>query len=253
MQHTSFRRSIVFSVIVSAFIFAGYDLAVAKSAKSNKRASGQARKQVAAKRAGCNQCAAAQSRKKRGAKTRISSSNSDCHPRGYVHPSISGKLNSAMRELKRDGIRPAITSAWRSSAKQAALHNCAKSSRCRLSHGVYGAKPAGSSLHEAGFAVDIAGIATGRRGSRRLTSRGRRIVNVMNKHGFSWRYGLADPAHFEANPTRYGFRSVKQAIKTSQTRCSIKLVSKSRAASKPRTSSKKIVSKATVKKSSRRG
>lgn len=251
MQHTYLRRNIICSVMVSALIFAGYDLAFAKSAKSNKRASAQTRKQTTKS---CNQCeAAAVASRKRGVKARASASSFDCHPRGYVHPSISGNLNSAMRELRRDGIRPVVTSAWRSSAKQAALHNCAKSSRCRLSHGVYGAKPAGSSLHEAGFAVDIAGIATGPRGSRRLTPRGRRIVQVMNKHGFAWRYGLSDPPHFEANPTRHGFRSVKQAIKTSQTRCSVNLVAKSRPASKSRASSKRMVSKTITKRSARKG
>lgn len=246
MQHTSFGRIIVFAVAVS--LFAGYTPLVAKPQK--KRAPAQSRKKATPKRASCSKCQAkAAPARKRTTKTRSAkarrSSNADsqCHPRGYLHPRVAGKLNSAMRELRRGGIKPVITSAWRSSAKQAALHNCAKSKRCRLSRGVYGANPPGSSLHEAGFAVDIAGIATGPRGARRLTPRGRRIVQVMRKHGFSWRYRLADPAHFEVNPTRYGFRSVKQAIHTSQTRCSVTVASKSRPASKSRTSSRRSVSK----------
>jgi len=243
MQSISIGRRVLFAVAISALVFAGYDFAHAKSAKSGKRST-QARKQASTKRASCNQCAASAATSKRtsrsrSSKARASSGDSACHPKGYVHPRIAGNLNSAVRELKRGGISPVITSAWRSSAKQASLHNCAKSSRCRMSRGVYGAKPAGTSLHEAGFAVDIAGIATGPRGSRRMTPRGRRIVQVMRKHGFSWRYGLADPAHFEVSPTSYGFRSVKQAINTSQTRCSVTLTSKS----KPRASTKKSVSK----------
>lgn len=273
MQSISFGRRVVFAVAIFAFVCAGHDFAEAKSTKSRKR-SAQTRKQAAAKPAGCDQCSASAAASKRTSRSRSSkarsSSASACHPRGYVNPRITGNLNSAVRELKRNGIKPVITSAWRSSAKQASLHNCAKSSRCRLSHGIYGAKPAGTSLHEAGFAVDIAGVATGPRSSRRMTPRGRRIVQVMRKHGFSWRYGLADPAHFEASPTRYGFRSVKQAINISQTRCSVTLASKSRSASKSRVSSKKsvsrnrpskrsassstkVVSKSATKRSSRRG
>jgi hypothetical protein len=83
--------------------------------------------------------------------------------------------------------------------------------------------PSGRSLHEAGFAVDISGIAAGPRGKKRLTPRGRKIVSVMEKNGFRWKYGLADPAHFEANPRNYGYRSVKQAIVKNQTQCRTKL------------------------------
>jgi hypothetical protein len=41
----------------------------------------------------------------------------------------------------------------------------------------------------------------------------------MNRNGFRWRYGLKDPAHFEANPQRYGYRNAKQAIARSQNIC----------------------------------
>lgn len=78
-------------------------------------------------------------------------------------------------------------------------------------------------MHEAGFAVDIAGIAAGPRGDKRLTTQGRRIVNIMNKNGFKWRYGLSDPAHFEADPRKYGYRTPQQAITKTQTTCQIKL------------------------------
>jgi hypothetical protein len=77
-------------------------------------------------------------------------------------------------------------------------------------------------MHEAGFAVDMAGIATGPRGDKQLTPKGRRIVAIMKKNGFHWRYGLSDPAHFEADPRRYGYRSAQQAITKTQTTCQVK-------------------------------
>ncbi|HSQ21113.1 MAG TPA: hypothetical protein VLR92_12185, partial [Blastocatellia bacterium] len=78
-------------------------------------------------------------------------------------------------------------------------------------------------IHEAGFAVDMAGIARGPRGAKRITPRGRRIVAIMKKHDFNWRYGLRDPVHFEADPRKYGYRSVRQAITRTQTSCQINL------------------------------
>ena len=148
-----------------------------------------------------------------------------CHPKGYIDPKVARKYNAAIREMKREGIKPQVTSAWRSSAHQASLHKCSRSSRCRKAHpGLYFAKPAGQSLHEAGFAVDISGVAAGPRGGKRLTPRGRRIVGIMQKNGFKWRYGLADPAHFEADPRKNGYRSVKAAIHKSQTQCSVKII-----------------------------
>jgi hypothetical protein len=96
--------------------------------------------------------------------------------------------------------------------------------------------PPGQSLHEAGLAVDIAGIA-GKSGRRRyVTTRGRRIVRIMEKNGFDWRYGLADPAHFEIAPQRVGYRSVKHAIKRSQSTCQVRLAS----ARKPRPATRSI-------------
>jgi len=74
-------------------------------------------------------------------------------------------------------------------------------------------------MHEAGFAVDMSGIAAGPRGRKRLTSKGQRIVSIMRKNGFTWRYGLSDPAHFEADPRKHGYRTLKQAINRTQTTC----------------------------------
>jgi D-alanyl-D-alanine carboxypeptidase len=147
-----------------------------------------------------------------------------CHPKNYVDPKIAKNYNSAMGDMRRAGIKPRVTSAWRSSATQARLYRCSMSTRCRKSNpGLYRALPPGKSIHEAGFAVDIAGVATGPRGNKRLTPRGRRMVAIMKKNGFNWRYGLRDPVHFEADPTKHGYRTVKAAIKRSQTTCSLRL------------------------------
>src|SRR5215470_14269819 len=109
------------------------------------------------------------------------------------------RLNAAVRDMRRRGIRPRINSAFRSRAEQHAIYRCARIRRCRARHGIYGAKRPGTSMHEAGLAVDIGGVATGHR-RRRLTSRGRLMVRIMRRHGFQWRYGLKDPAHFELSP-----------------------------------------------------
>jgi hypothetical protein len=97
--------------------------------------------------------------------------------------------------------------------------------------------PPGQSLHEAGLAVDIAGIAGKSRGRRYVTTRGRRIVRIMEKNGFDWRYGLSDPAHFEIAPQRVGYRSVKHAIKRSQSTCSVRLASARKVRAAPRVTS----------------
>ncbi|HKP13965.1 MAG TPA: D-alanyl-D-alanine carboxypeptidase family protein [Blastocatellia bacterium] len=147
-----------------------------------------------------------------------------CHPQGYVDPKVAKNYQKAMRELRHAGIKPQVTSAWRSSQEQALLHRCSQNRRCRADHpGLYYALPPGQSLHEAGFAVDISGVAAGPRGRKQMTTRGRRIISVMRKNGFKWRYGLKDPAHFEADPTRKGYRSVRQAIHKSQTTCTVTL------------------------------
>jgi hypothetical protein len=141
-----------------------------------------------------------------------------------------------VRQMRRAGIRPKVTSMWRSSGYQAELHKCSLSRRCRLRRGVYGAMPPGRSLHEAGLAVDIAGVSARSRGRRYLTPRGRRIVRIMERNGFKWRYGLADPAHFEANPRKVGYRNAAQAIRRTQTTCQVRLASAKRVHPKSRAS-----------------
>ncbi|MFY9611293.1 MAG: D-alanyl-D-alanine carboxypeptidase family protein [Blastocatellia bacterium] len=149
-----------------------------------------------------------------------------CHSKDYLDPKIRKNYRAALNEMKRAGLKPKVTSQWRSSGYQARLHRCSLSRRCRINHpGLYRALPPGNSIHEAGFAVDIAGVATGPRGAKRLTARGRRIIPIMKRHGFNWRYGLKDPVHFEGNPQRFGYRSVKHAIKRNQTVCDVKLAS----------------------------
>jgi hypothetical protein len=182
-----------------------------------------ARRTNSASRQGCALC---EGSKRRGKNEARLAKKVSCHPQGYVDPKVAKNYQKAMRELRRGGIRPQVTSAWRSSQEQARLHNCSQNRRCRANHpGLYYALPPGQSLHEAGFAVDISGVAAGPRGRKQVTSRGRRIISVMRKNGFKWRYGLKDPAHFEADPTRKGYRSLKQAIHKNQTTCTVKLAS----------------------------
>jgi LAS superfamily LD-carboxypeptidase LdcB len=127
------------------------------------------------------------------------------------------RLKSAMREMRKRGIRPRVNSTFRSHAEQKSIYRCARNRRCRARRGIYGAKKPGTSMHEAGLAVDIGGMTTGRR-RRRLTPKGRQTVRIMRKHGFAWRYGLKDPAHFELSPRRAGYRTEKAAIKAGQRR-----------------------------------
>ena len=197
--------------------------AIARSRPAGTR-SRKPRAPVARATRGCAPCAAKVAKKKKGRSATRTAENIPCHPKEYVDPKIAKNYNAAMRDMRRAGIRPQVTSVWRSSASQAQLHRCSLSTRCRRSNpGLYFALPAGKSIHEAGFAVDIAGVATGPRGAKRLTARGSRIVAIMKKNGFSWRYGLADPVHFEIDPRKHGYRSVREAIRRTQTTCQVKL------------------------------
>jgi LAS superfamily LD-carboxypeptidase LdcB len=127
------------------------------------------------------------------------------------------RLRAAVREMRRHGIRPRINSAFRSRAEQRTLYRCARIRRCRARRGIYGARRPGTSMHEAGLAVDLGGVATGRR-HRRLTPRGRLMVRIMRRHGFRWRYGLGDPAHFELSPRLAGYHTERAAIRAGQRR-----------------------------------
>jgi LAS superfamily LD-carboxypeptidase LdcB len=127
-----------------------------------------------------------------------------------LNPHARARLSAALGEMRRRGIRPRVTSAYRSRAEQRAIYACSRRRRCRARRGIYGARRPGTSLHERGLAVDLAGVARGGRRGRRLTPQGRQMVRVMRRHGFNWRYGLKDPAHFELHP-RYARRSAQAA------------------------------------------
>ena len=175
----------------------------------------------------CVPCAAEIARNTRGHSTGRNAKKAKsfpCHPKNYIDPKIAVNYNAALRDMHRAGIKPQVTSAWRSSENQEELYRCSMNARCRRANpGIYRALPPGKSLHEAGFAVDMSGIAAGTRGNKRLTPKGRRIVGIMRKNGFKWRYGLADPAHFEADPRKHGYRTVQQAITQTRTTCQLNL------------------------------
>jgi hypothetical protein len=210
-------------IIIAAVSFA---LATQSLATASHRSTAPARgtattKSIRSARAICVPCEGRKQNAKRNSKL---ARQVPCHPKGFVDPKIAKSYQKAIHDLKRDGIKPQVTSAWRSSAEQARLHRCSQDRNCRARNpGLYYALPSGHSLHEAAFAVDISGVASGPKGRKQITPRGRRIISVMRKNGFKWRYGLKDPAHFEADPTRKGYRSVQQAIHKNQTTCAVKL------------------------------
>src|SRR5687767_11173389 len=94
------------------------------------------------------------------------------HVSSYLNPRVLGRgrvnvldndararLDAAVREMRRCGIQPRINSAFRTRAEQGSIYRCARNRRCRARRGIYGAKRPGTSMHEAGLAVDLGGIA----------------------------------------------------------------------------------------------
>jgi len=226
------RWSVVFvavlcaaSLIAPAGAHAGAKTPAKLSMSKQRLASRRGGLPEAKRNSGCAPCAAGAALRRKGSRGKKTVAvQLPCHSKNYLDPKIRRNYQAALVDMKRARLRPKVTSYWRSSADQARLHRCSLSQRCRLNHpGLYRAMPPGQSIHEAGFAVDIADVASGPRGAKRLTPKGRRIVAIMKKHGFNWRYGLNDPVHFEANPQRYGYRTIKQAIKRNQTVCEVKL------------------------------
>jgi hypothetical protein len=220
--YTYERRAaaLVILSLVPSFILQGNAL----SGWAMTTRSGREVKRARTEETACGECGAAASNRGgkilQGKNGRKPPAVMPCHPPGYVDPRLARDFNAARREMKRAGIELKITSTWRSSGDQNKMYQCSMSRRCRISHpGLYRALPPGQSVHEAGFAVDISGIATGPRGSKHLTAQGRRIVQIMERHGFRWRYGLMDPVHFEADPREHGYVSLRQAILINQTRC----------------------------------
>jgi hypothetical protein len=210
--------------------------------------SGREIRRARADETACGECSAAASNRGgkilQGKNGRKPPAVMPCHPPGYVDPRLARDFNAALREMKRAGIEPKITSTWRSSGDQNKMYQCSMSRRCRISHpGLYRALPPGQSVHEAGFAVDISGIATGPRGSKHLTAQGRRTVQIMGRHGFRWRYGLMDPVHFEADPREHGYVSLRQAILINQTRCQAAVAQKRAARQNRETAGTRVVAK----------
>jgi D-alanyl-D-alanine carboxypeptidase len=246
------RITIVQGIKVSIIaILLSFGLATQSAAAASHRSQAPAKRTAStptnrASRAACVPC---QGNRAHGKTTGKLAKKVSCHPKGYVDPKIAKNYQKAMRDLKHAGIQPQVTSAWRSSAEQAQLHRCSTDPHCRATHpGLYYALPSGQSLHEAAFAVDISGVASGPKGRKQVTSRGRRIISVMRKNGFKWRYGLKDPAHFEADPTHKGYRSVQQAIHKNQTTCTVNLAKAPKsarptpAASARKTAASKLIS-----------
>jgi LAS superfamily LD-carboxypeptidase LdcB len=133
-----------------------------------------------------------------------------------LQPRARTNFTAAVFEMKRSGLRPSVNSTFRSTAEQRSIFHCAHRASCRRRRGIYGARRPGTSLHEAGLAVDLGGVASGRKHHRRLTRRGQQMVKIMRRHGFEWRYGLKDPAHFEISAHRAGFRTERAAIQSGQ-------------------------------------
>src|ERR1700686_2581753 len=65
----------------------------------------------------CAPCAAelARTRNGRSLKTAARTANNlPCHSKNYVDPNIAMNYKAALREMKREGIKPKVTSTWRS-------------------------------------------------------------------------------------------------------------------------------------------
>jgi LAS superfamily LD-carboxypeptidase LdcB len=135
-----------------------------------------------------------------------------------LHPVTRMKLNAALEDIEDSGVAPRITSGYRSKAQQHSIYQCAQVYTCKMHRGIFGANKPGASLHEAGLAVDLADVAHGKRHRRQLTRDGKQVVKIMQRHGFNWKYGLGDPAHFEIDPKVAGFKNQEAAIAAAERR-----------------------------------
>ena len=102
----------------------------------------------------------------------------------FFAPDFAKSLVAAFRELNEHGIEPQINSGFRNEKDQTGLRK-----------GGAGKNPVakGTSLHQAGYAVDINGT---------KDPKFKTIRRVMKKHGFSWGgyFKEPDPPHFFMNP-----------------------------------------------------
>lgn len=135
-----------------------------------------------------------------------------------LNPVTRQKLEAAMLDLRRRGLSPTLTTTFRSNTEQKSIYSCYHKRNCRMRRGIFNAARPGTSLHEAGLAVDVAGVASGKGRHRHLTRNGKKIVRVMQQHGFNWPHGLRDPVHFEIPPKQAGYRSERTAINVAQQR-----------------------------------
>lgn len=142
------------------------------------------------------------------------------HRLAALDPVARKNLDAALRDMKRHGLRPRLTTTFRSQREQSGIYRCYHRRNCRSRRGIYRAARPGTSLHEAGLAVDVAGVAAGNRRHRRITRDGKKIVRIMQKHGFKWPHGMRDPVHFEISPRQAGYRTHHAAIKAGQQRWS---------------------------------
>lgn len=145
-----------------------------------------------------------------------------------LDPVARKRLDAAMRDLRRQGLRPRLTTTFRSHSEQSGIYRCYHKRGCRARRGIYRAARPGTSMHEAGLAVDVAGVAAGGRRHQRMTRDGRKIVRIMQKHGFRWPHGMRDPVHFEISPRQAGYRTQHAAIRAGQQRWAVTQASRRR-------------------------
>ncbi len=154
--------------------------------------------------------------KQKAAAEELRLSASDNKKLAALNPKAKQKMKAALDDMREAGLCPMITSSYRSNAEQREIYHCAHRHQCKVKRGIFSARKPGTSLHEAGLAVDFADVANGKKRHRQLTRDGQKMVKIMQRHGFKWRYGLKDPAHFELEPSAAGFRSEQAAIRVAQ-------------------------------------
>ena len=102
----------------------------------------------------------------------------------YLHPTIVEKVTGFMDELFRSRVPVKITEAFRTKDMQGLVEG-----------NEYGGVAPGSSLHEAGYAIDI--------NWNHLTDPQRALtLELARKHGLSWggNFRKPDPVHFYVDP-----------------------------------------------------
>lgn len=122
-------------------------------------------------------------------------------PPVVVDATVAPLLDAVLMEARARGIRVTVTSAFRTTGRQAALY----ANRASNPHPV---SPPGASLHEAGFAVDVAR-------SAHAEAEWATLVDIFSRYGARWA-GPDDPVHFQWDPVALGFPSPHAAIAANQ-------------------------------------